>query len=124
MEFLKKHYEKILLSVVLLGLGGAALWLPGAIDEAKQQLEVQIEQKVQNHPVTDLDLSQPKAALERLKNPAPVVLSGEHNLFNPVTWKYRRDGSIFKILVEGRKRLLVSKFILFSNLISFNRPQA
>src|SRR5581483_11702271 len=122
MEFLKKHYEKILLSVVLLGLGGAALWLPGAIDEAKQQLEVQIEQKVQNHPVTDLDLSQPKAALERLKNPAPVVLSGEHNLFNPVTWKYRRDGSIFKILVEGPEALVVSNIHALYTSISYDRP--
>src|SRR4051812_8566080 len=122
MEFLKKHYEKILLSVVLLGLGGAALWLPNAIDAAKKELEIAIDTSVPNKPVANLDLSQPKAAVERLKNPAPVVLSGEHNLFNPVTWKYRKDGSIFKILVEGPEALVISNMHTQFTSIAYDRP--
>ena len=38
MEFLKKHYEKIILCVVLLGLAAAAIWMRMAIDKVQDNL--------------------------------------------------------------------------------------
>ena len=39
MDFLKKHYEKVLLGVVLLGLAVAVAFLPFKIASEKQKLE-------------------------------------------------------------------------------------
>ena len=39
MDFIKKHYEKILLSAVLLGLVGALVFLPFLIFNDRQRLE-------------------------------------------------------------------------------------
>jgi len=48
MDFLKKHYEKILLGIVLVGLAGAFVYLPVKIGAEKQQL-VDMEQSL-THP--------------------------------------------------------------------------
>ena len=39
MQFLKKHYEKVLLSIVLLGLAGAAAALPWQVSHERDRLE-------------------------------------------------------------------------------------
>ena len=37
-QFLKQHYEKIILSVLLLALGAAAFWLYTSVQEANTQM--------------------------------------------------------------------------------------
>ena len=48
-----------------------------------------------------LDLTTDYMALALVTNPPPVVLSGDHNLLNPVTWRRMPDGNLRKILHTG-----------------------
>ena len=58
MDFLKKHYEKVLLGVVLLGLAVAVAFLPFKIASEKQTLEDMRNQLIHPKvkPLTNLDL--------------------------------------------------------------------
>jgi hypothetical protein len=109
MDFLKKHYEKILLSVVLLCLAIAAAWLPTKIRQGKEELQKTIVNLPKPIELKPVDLSTNEAALKRLQNPPTIELSGAHNLFNPVTWKVKPDGSFIKIVQEGVDALTVTK---------------
>jgi hypothetical protein len=102
MQFLKKHYEKILLSVVLLGLAGAAGALPWQVSHERDRLEEirrNLTVKVKAKPFKPLDdwLTTNKTVMTRLQSPLNLELSGPHNLFNPVQWKKRPDGGIVPI---------------------------
>jgi hypothetical protein len=97
MDFLKKHYEKILLAVILLGLALAAAALPFTLDADRQNL-AQIDDRLPPPKLyVPVDLSAPTEALKRMKNPPQVVLSGPHNTFNPVTWKQKPTGELIKL---------------------------
>jgi hypothetical protein len=109
MQFLKKHYEKIILSAVLLGLAAAAFWLSVAVDDAKKQLvTTTITEPPSPKPWVALDLAKYRGMLAALHNPPSLDLSGAHNLFNPVTWKRMRDGKLVKVLLEGPAALTVT----------------
>jgi len=99
MELLKKHYEKIILSVVLLGLAVAAALLPIMVSQERSALE-ELERSIISTPpraLKPIDLSTNEAVLVRLQKPPVLDLAGEHNLFNPVQWQRRVDGTIFPI---------------------------
>jgi hypothetical protein len=93
MDFLKKHYEKILLGVVLVGLAVAVAFLPFKIASEKQRLEdlrnTLIHPKVK--PLTNLDLTVSESALKLMATPAPVEFSPPNKLFNPMPWQQTRD---------------------------------
>src|SRR4051812_26376575 len=97
MEFLKKHYEKILLSIVLLGVAIAAGWLPFAIAEAKIVLDARTKTLPAPKLVKPIDLTSNEAAVSRLKEATVLSFSGAHNLFNPVVWKQKFDGTLLKV---------------------------
>ena len=99
MEFLKSHYEKVILSVVLLGLAAAGVLLLTWVGEEKRALEDAGRQGFQPAPkeLKPLDLTTNVAALERLSKPADLVLAGEHNLFNPVPWREMPDGRLIPV---------------------------
>jgi hypothetical protein len=58
MEFLKKHYEKLILSVVLLGLAAVAAGLPLKVNQEKEKEEARkndlINPTVKPFPPVDL----------------------------------------------------------------------
>ncbi len=124
MEFLKKHYEKILLSLVLLALGGAVVWMQMAIGKAREELGVAIGQPPAPKPAPPADLSAEEAALARLANPNPVVLSGDHNLFNPVKWMKLHDGNLKKVLKEGAEALTITNIHPLFTIITLDRPSS
>ncbi|EEF61498.1 hypothetical protein [Pedosphaera parvula] len=99
MEFLKKHYEKLLLGLVLLGLTIAAALLPFIISGKRKDLDsvrdALINPKVKELPA--LDLSAEEAALQQAQTPVQLILSGKHNLFNPVLWQKTPDNRLVKI---------------------------
>src|ERR1017187_5144035 len=99
MDFLKKHYEKVLLGVVLLGLAVAVAFLPFKIASEKQKLEDMRNQLI--HPkvkeLTNLDLSLPDAVLKRMAAPAQVDFSAPNKLFNPMPWQKAADGHLIKV---------------------------
>jgi hypothetical protein len=99
MDFVKKHYEKILLSVVLLGLVGALVFLPFLIisDQDNQQRMKEGIIHVRVAPLPALDLTRETNVFERLQSPYKLDFSTTNKLFNPVQWQKAVDGSLIKI---------------------------
>lgn len=99
MEFVKKHYEKIILSAVLLGVIGLLGFLPFVIshDQAdqRQHAELVVSPKVPSLP--PLNLTQENDALKRLASPVNYDFSTTNKLFNPVEWKKAPNGELIKI---------------------------
>ena len=57
MQFLKKHYEKIILSLVLLGLGATAVWFYGAVEAARTSEEGEASGEPPAKPWVSLNLT-------------------------------------------------------------------
>jgi hypothetical protein len=124
MQFLKRHYEKILLSVVLLALAGAAAWLPMAIGKARESLAAITGTLPGPKEIKPVDVTPYEGALQRLKNPPTVNFAGAHNLFNPVTWKQKSDGSLLKIQSgneEGPAAVKITRIFPLHLIFSFER---
>ena len=99
MDFLKKHYEKILLGVVLLGLVGAMVFLPFMILHDKNQLDETRTSIIKRpvKPLAPLDLTAESNTIQRLQLPCRLDLETTNRLFNPVVWQRAVDGSLIKI---------------------------
>src|SRR5882724_5492339 len=99
MDFLKKHYEKVLLGVVLLGLAVALAFLPFKIASEKANLESAREALIQRpvKPLTNLDLTVPEAALKRVAASFGIDLSTSNKVFNPVPWQRAADNHLIKV---------------------------
>src|SRR5688572_15795497 len=110
MQFLKAHYEKIILSVVLLGLVAAAALMPMKVSQEREQEEqrksVLLPQAVK--PLTPVDLTTNQQAVARASEPKRTVLVGEHNVFNPVRWQKNLDGSIYRAQDAGPGALQIT----------------
>jgi hypothetical protein len=96
LDILKKHYEKIILSVVLLGLAGAVGYLPIKIANDRAELR-ELSEKILNRPVKEmppLDTTVIDKALAETKERFEVTLSAPpHNTVNPVEWHRERPGA-------------------------------
>ncbi|MDB6040227.1 MAG: hypothetical protein JWM99_4068 [Verrucomicrobiales bacterium] len=99
MQFLKRHYEKIILSIVLLGLATAAALMPIKVSTERQRMEERKQEIVGAKPgmYKPVNLSTNEKILARVQSPVKVQLFGQHNLFNPVKWQRRPDGTLIKI---------------------------
>jgi hypothetical protein len=99
MDFLKKHYEKVLLGVVLVGLALAVAFLPFKISSDKQTLEEATAKRITKtvKPLTNLDLTFPEDTLKRMATPASLDLSSGNRLFNPVPWQQAADKHLIKV---------------------------
>jgi hypothetical protein len=99
MDFIKKHYEKILLSAVLLGLVGALVCMLFIIPADKQQLDDMSSQVINGtvKPLPDLDLTNENNALVRLQSLYQLDFDTTNKLFNPVEWQKTPDGKLIKI---------------------------
>ncbi len=114
MDFIKRHYEKVLLSVVLLGMVVYAALLPGKINQEHAALKAKLDNIIQGlkKDMPPLDLSRQEAALNKLRNPTPLIISGSHNLFNPVKWVQKPTGERIKLANPddiGIKAVVVTK---------------
>jgi len=99
MDFVKKHYEKIILSAVLLGVVGFLVFLPFVIsnDQQRQREMGDLVVSPRVMPLPPLDLTRQTNALERLLSPANFDFSTTNKLFNPVVWKKAANGEWMKI---------------------------
>lgn len=99
LDLIKKHYEKVLLGLVLVGLTFAVAALPIVIADKRKKLQDYREQltnpKVK--PLPALDMTVENTAIERVKAPIQLDFTTKHNLFNPVLWQKKGDGSLVKI---------------------------
>jgi hypothetical protein len=110
MDFLKKHYEKILLGVVLIGMAVALALLPFFISSEKAKLtdmkSAVLHPKVK--PLTNLDLSLPEQSLKRLASPAVIDFGPPNRLFNPLPWEKTADGHLISRESVGPSRIVVT----------------
>src|ERR1051325_2540685 len=99
MEFLKKHYEKLILSVVLLGLAVVAATLPMQVNKEKESEENRKQSLIgaKVTPLAPVDLNTNQTILEKVKKPIKFDIAGKHNLFNPVPWVEKPNGELVKI---------------------------
>src|SRR5436190_16385826 len=110
MDFLKKHYEKVLLGVVLIGLAVAVAVLPFFISSEQQKLH-DLTSGVLNpkvKPLTNLDLTVSEQALSRLASAPAIDFSPPNRLFNPMPWQKAADGKIIPGTRVGPTALVVS----------------
>ncbi len=122
MEFFKRHYVKIFLSLVLVGLAFVAVRLPIAITQAREELDNPTGPAPKAKPAAPFDLSPEQNALNELTNPPHAVLSGENNLFNPVIWKMKPDGELIKITKEGPAALTITNITPLYMVIAYEGP--
>src|SRR5665213_2871788 len=99
MDFLKKHYEKILLGLMLAGLIGVLVFMIFYIAADKTDMDNK-RTSYFNPPVkalTNLDLSVPNRAILRLKAPYNLDLETTNKLLNPMEWQKALDGSLIPV---------------------------
>jgi hypothetical protein len=99
MDFIKKHWEKVLLGVVLVGLVVAVAFLPLKIANERSELEVKRNEvlypRVKELP--SLDLGGSEAAIAKTASPFALDFSTGHRLFNPVLWQKTTDNRPLKV---------------------------
>jgi hypothetical protein len=125
MQFLKAHYEKIILSVVLLGLAAAAALMPMRVSKERENEENrQIDLlPPQVKPLQPVDLSTNAVAIARLEEEMQVELAGDHNVFNPVRWQKRPDGGVLKGTDAGINALQVTNISPLRLRLTYDEPQ-
>src|SRR5262245_43226220 len=113
MDFLKKHYEKVLLGLVLLGLVAAVAFMLFKIGGDKQKLEDLRNSYIRKtaKPLTNLDLTVPEHALKRAGAPAAIDFTTSNRLFNPLAWVKTADGRLIPSTQTGPGSLVVSNII-------------
>ncbi|HIG30551.1 MAG TPA: hypothetical protein EYQ50_23250 [Verrucomicrobiales bacterium] len=91
MKFLKANYEKIILSIVLLGLLGVVGFLPVKVGQLKEQLIVDLGIP-QRKALDPSDLSENLKSVGRVSRRLPGDLSEPSPLFGPDQWVKTRLG--------------------------------
>jgi hypothetical protein len=113
MDFLKKHYEKVILSVVLLGLAVAAALLPLRIQSNQEKID-----RANSGPpkgqsnYTPENLTTNAALLQLAKKPPILDLGPPYHLFNPALWIKSPNKELVKI--EDPDKL--AKILVITNI--------
>lgn len=123
LDFIKAHYEKVILSVVLIGLAAAAALMPMKVSEEQAKEEERRRSTVQRpvQPMEPIVLTNALETLARVSQPTQVQLAGDHNVFNPVKWQKRPDGGIMKMAEAGISSLKITNIEPLMLRVSFRR---
>lgn len=123
------HYEKILLTLVLLGLAGAVVYLYNTKESEDKKIRdflADVSRKG-NSPVKPVDTAANDAALKLISNPPTLNFSLPHHLFNPVKWQRRPppDASDLIKMVTGKEvgwpKMVVSQITPLNFIINLER---
>ena len=110
MEFLKKHYEKIVLGVVLAGLVGALVFMPFYISKDNEAM-TGLTSTIINNPsakeLTNLDLSMQAGVSARLRQTYKLDLETTNRLFNSMDWQKLPDGTLVPVLSHIGSQMVV-----------------
>lgn len=122
MDFLKKHYEKILFGVVLLALIAAAGLLPFLVSSERRDMEDKRTTLTTPRaaPLTNIDMTLANAALDRMANPTPVMLGKPNKLFNPMPWQRDAEGHLVPGSKLGPDMLSVSNMVPLYLVVSLD----
>jgi hypothetical protein len=109
MEFLKSHYEKIILGVVLLLMAVGAVVLVLEVGSVQEELD-----KFKKNPVGGGGKPPPPEnftnlvkVLQQAANPPTVEFTKVHKVFNPDTWYVDTNGNLIAGTNVGVGRLVV-----------------
>lgn len=93
MDFLKKHYEKILLGVMLAGLIGVLVFMLFYIASQTEDMNQKHVSYVQRmgRPLTNLDTRLEDTATLRLASPYTLDFETSNKLLNPMKWQKPLD---------------------------------
>jgi hypothetical protein len=122
MQFLSKHYEKIILSVVLAGLAVAAALLLLKVSSVQTELENVTQGIVTRKidPLPALDMSTNQAVLRRVTNRQPIAVSQPgHLLFNPIMWIKTADNRMIPKEDTGLNSLIVTNIAPLRTTIEY-----
>ena len=94
----RQHYEKLILSLALLGVAAAVLVLYQASQSEREKIRDYVKglERRGVKGVKPADVSRLEAALKRAQSPAGS-LAGDHHLISPVKWQRKADGSLIKV---------------------------
>jgi len=124
MEFLKKHYEKVLLGVVLVGLTVGAATLPIMISSERQAEVDKTNEIIQKapRPLEALNLKPTEELIARANGRVGLDLATSNRVFNSMPWQKRPDGSIFKVQPgnTGPEALMIQKITPLFTRISLD----
>lgn len=114
MDFLKKHYEKLILGIVLLAMAGGAAFLPIKISNDRKDLTDKSDNIINRpvKPLPPLDLKHSEEILARAGGTSKLDLGTSNRLFNSMQWLKRvSDGTLIKVTEEtvGPKAVVVTK---------------
>ena len=113
MEFLKKHYEKLLLGIVLLGLTAGAASLPFMISSEREAEREKIATitKQTPKPLDPLNLKSTEEVLARASGRLTLDLTSTNRVFNSMPWQRGVDGQIRKAIPgnTGPEAVIVMK---------------
>jgi len=96
MDFLKKHYEKVLLGVMLAGLIGVLVFMLFYISQDKEDMSNKSTGLVNPpvHALTNLDLTLLDGATARAQAAYNLDFDAPNKLFNPMEWQKALDGTM------------------------------
>ncbi len=96
MDLLKKHYEKILLGVMLVGLIGVLVFMLFFIASDKSSMAEKRDSLTNPRvkPLAALDSTAEDAALARVKAPYILDFDTSNKLLNPMEWQKTADGTL------------------------------
>ena len=100
MDLLKKHYEKIILGIVLLVLAVIAVMMLVMVPSERTALEQQASEII-NRPAKEippLNISTQQMRFTKLSTAGVVDLSSTNKVLNPMPWMKRPDGTPYKIV--------------------------
>jgi hypothetical protein len=126
---LARHWEKAVLGVALVGLIYAVIHLFSAKQAEDDKIRIYdagvAKRKTKAVPAVDIDAL--SKSIEHTKNPPSVDLGLPHNVFNPVKWQRRPDGTIIKIekgTEVGPAALKITGTAPLNTVITLDKPSA
>jgi hypothetical protein len=122
MNFIKKHYEKILLGVMLFGLIGVLIFMIFYIASDKQQMQTIAEGFINPHvkALTNLDTTVEDSAITRLKSDYNLDFDTTNKLLNPMEWQRALDGSLIRATATGVQAAVATNCTPLYLIISLN----
>jgi hypothetical protein len=123
MDFLKKHYEKILLGLMLLGLIGVLVFMLFFIASETDAMNA-IRTSVFDRPVhalTNLDTTLEDGALTRLQAPYLLDFETTNKLLNPMDWQRGMDGQLIETVKKtGPQVAVVTNIVPLYYIVSLD----
>jgi hypothetical protein len=93
------HYEKIILTVILLGLGATVWYLNEESKREEEKIKIFLAEITRrgSKEIKAVQFTEYDGALRLAQNPPVLNFSLPHNLLNPVKWQRRPNGDLIKV---------------------------